>query len=329
MTPSTVAFSSGLVNRQGFAALPDELYLEIISKLPTPPIPKFAESPEETRGLRERYKTLLSLSQTCRSLRHVFLRYLCQRVEVYNEMQTSDGVLPSLYYYRPVSSPNNGHILRVRPYAEEILEQLERVTIRDESLAVHVNVLNLTIPDYSLRTLLPELARCIGLFHNLHTVQLNLYLAEKHDKYVERYFKEYTYPNIRTVSVDGSDLHRMGLAENDDLDVGLVEKCPRLRDITVDYMSLRISAKLDNSLKRLSLLPKLQTLRLAMHVQFEFLHLGRIWRQFGISSSSPNWSEIDRCEKWAMEVLHDVKSPEKVNKRVYVISKLKTRCRLV
>ncbi|KAJ3507703.1 hypothetical protein NLJ89_g6158 [Agrocybe chaxingu] len=280
-TPSTVALCSGSVNRRGFSALPDELYLEIISNLPTLPIPKLVETPEETKGLRERYKTLLSLSQTCRSLRRVFLRYLCQRVEVYNEMQTSHGVLPSLAYYRPVSSPNNRHILRVRPYAEEILEQLERVTIRDESLAIHVNVLNLTIPDFSLRTLLPELARCIGLFHNLHTVQLNLYLAEKHDKYVERYFKGYTYPNIQTC---------------------------------------------DNSLKRLSLLPKLQTLRLEMHVQF---HLGRIWRQFDISSSAPNWPEIDQWEEWAMEVLQNVKSPEKVNKRLFIISRRETRCRFV
>ena len=121
-------------NTSGFAALPDELYLEIISHFPAYPIPCGRKS-FSIEAVRDRHLTLLALSQTCRSLRPAFLRYLWQRIEVYEGMETGKGLLPFPYW---------GLSIVNKIYAEELVRQLEVVTVREPSLARHVKSVKLT-----------------------------------------------------------------------------------------------------------------------------------------------------------------------------------------
>jgi len=121
-------------NTSGFALLPDELYLEIISHFPAYPIPCGRKS-VSIEAVRDRHLTLLALSQTCRSLRPAFLRYLWQRIEVFEGMKTRKGLLPLPYGGGP-SIPN-------KIYAEELVRQLEVVTVREPSLARHVKSVKL------------------------------------------------------------------------------------------------------------------------------------------------------------------------------------------
>ena len=84
--------SGQTLNTSGFAAFPNELYLEIISHFPTFPIPyRHTYKSVDLQAVRDRHGTLLALSQTCRSLRLAFLRYLWQRIEVYVGMDTGKG----------------------------------------------------------------------------------------------------------------------------------------------------------------------------------------------------------------------------------------------
>ena len=124
----TMLASGQTFNTSGFAALPDELYLEIISHFPAYPIP-CGFKPVDIEAVRDRHLTLLALSQTCRSLRPVFLRYLWQRIEVYDGMETGKGRLHTRYVRRSLTN---------RTYAEELVRQLEVVTVREPNLARHV-----------------------------------------------------------------------------------------------------------------------------------------------------------------------------------------------
>ena len=119
------------VNIRGFVALPDEIYLEILSHIPSVPIPTpksvHLESYPEIR--RSRHETLLSLSQTSRSLRRFFWRYLWQRIEVREGMKIGgkDDTLK-------VPSTRGS----CKKYAIELVRQLEIVTIRNPQLAQYV-----------------------------------------------------------------------------------------------------------------------------------------------------------------------------------------------
>ncbi|KAF9482387.1 hypothetical protein BDN70DRAFT_919168 [Pholiota conissans] len=133
-----------LVNTRGLPCLADELYLEIISYFPAFPLPTKHE-PKNIKKYGDRRIVLDALSQTCRSLRRVFLRYRWQRIEVYDKMQVYAGG-PTL-----CSVTSNNHMRRVerdpklRSYAEELVRQLETVTIREPGLAELVNVLDVSL----------------------------------------------------------------------------------------------------------------------------------------------------------------------------------------
>ena len=120
------------VNSRGFAALADEIFLEIVSQIPTVPIPTLEsihfESYPEIR--RSRHETLLSLSQTSRSLRRFFWRYLWQRIEVREGMNIGDSKDGTLKDTRTRPSRDK--------YAIELVRQLEIVTIRNPLLAQYV-----------------------------------------------------------------------------------------------------------------------------------------------------------------------------------------------
>jgi hypothetical protein len=119
--------STHVVNTRGFAALPDEIYIEIVSHIPSVPIPTpesiFLESYPEIR--RSRHEIFLSLSQTSRSLRRFFWRYLWQCIEVREGMKI-EGKDDTLKGY---SGKN---------YATALVRQLEIVTIRNPQLAQYV-----------------------------------------------------------------------------------------------------------------------------------------------------------------------------------------------
>ena len=132
--PPTSRSSTHAVNTRGFATLADEIYLEIVSQIPTVPIPTSEsihfESYPEIR--RSRHETLLSLSQTSRSLRRFFWRYLWQRIEVREGMKFGDkgGTFGTLKDTRTRPSRDK--------YAIELVRQLEIVTIRNPHLAQYV-----------------------------------------------------------------------------------------------------------------------------------------------------------------------------------------------
>jgi len=118
-------------NTRGFATLADEIYLEIVSHIPSVPIP----TPESIHLVsypeirRSRHETLLSLSQTSRSLRRFFWRYLWQRIEVREGMKFGD---------KDESLKNTSTRPSRDKYAIELVRQLEIVTIRNPQLAQYV-----------------------------------------------------------------------------------------------------------------------------------------------------------------------------------------------
>ncbi|KAF8816622.1 hypothetical protein BYT27DRAFT_7033991, partial [Phlegmacium glaucopus] len=206
------------VNICGFPALADEIYLEIISHIPSVPIPTPISSPLHPEIRRCRHETLLSLSQTCRSLRRVFVRYLWQRIEVREGMKVGDEndtlINPSPFNYRHANQKP------LKPYAVELVRQLEIVTVRNQQLAQYVNYVDVFIGEYSCDTVLAEFARCLSLFSNLHTIQIDVVLGSKRSlgNFFERAFKKYSYPQIRNVFV-------MSLSES------LLGSCPEARRI--------------------------------------------------------------------------------------------------
>ena len=123
-----------LINTCGFPALPDEIYLEIMSYIPTVPIPSTADS--DLYPELQRHETLLSLSQTSRSLRRFFCRYLWQRIEVCEGMKIGDEdeVTGDAPYLPSIDRNMRTH----RKYNAELLRQLKIVTVRNPQLAQHV-----------------------------------------------------------------------------------------------------------------------------------------------------------------------------------------------
>ena len=65
--------------------------------------------------------------------------------------------------------------------------------------------LDIFIGQYAIETVLAELARCLSLFSNLHTVQIDVVPSSERRRssgeIVEQTFKNYSYPQIRNVFV--------------------------------------------------------------------------------------------------------------------------------
>ena len=121
--------STHAVNTRGFAALADEIYLEIVSHIPSVPIPTSINLKSYPEIRRSRHETFLSLTQTSRSLRRFFWRYLWQLIEVREGMKIGDkdDTLKD-------SRTRTSH----KKYATELVRQLEIVTIRNPQLAQYV-----------------------------------------------------------------------------------------------------------------------------------------------------------------------------------------------
>jgi len=139
MMPETLANENLLVlNSHGFPALPNELYSEILSYLKPIPLQHhdilpacISETPDP-----HRHGTLLALSKTCRSLRSFFLWHVWERIEVFGGMWTPTGTLETEKEQRYLS----GYLQRIvdKKFTEEILGQLETVTLRNPELGKYV-----------------------------------------------------------------------------------------------------------------------------------------------------------------------------------------------
>jgi len=237
-TPQT-SLSTQAVNTCGFPALPDEIYLEIMSHIPSIPIPTpinyVSQSYPEIRRLR--HETLLSLSQTSRSLRRFFWRYLWQRIEVHEGMRIreQDDTLEGTPY---LTNRDTWHKEGLKKYTTELVRQLEIVTVRNPQLAQYVksvpselfvlqfvhlcdSYVDIFIGDYSFDRVLAELARCLSLFSNLHTVQIDVATLDSRKtlaKIFKRTFKAYSFPQIRNVFV-------ISLSQS------LIASCPEARRV--------------------------------------------------------------------------------------------------
>ncbi|KAF9482371.1 hypothetical protein BDN70DRAFT_875120 [Pholiota conissans] len=199
-------------NTQGLLSLPDEILLEIFNSLPGLPIPS-ARKKEEIQAHGHRRPTLEALSQTCRALRRVSLPFLWERIEVFSGMQTAKGPLPPVMEYR-------GLLSRGRLHARELLRQLEVVTIREPAFADFVRIIDVCIPEDSIETVLRELARCMTLMPNLHTIQICFMSSHtffmKKRSMINTVFKPYTYPQIKIACVHSQAS-------------GLLAQCPNMK----------------------------------------------------------------------------------------------------
>ena len=117
------------VNNRGFAALADEIYLEIVSHIPSVPIPTSIDLKSYPEIRRSRHETFLSLTQTSRSLRRFFWRYLWQHIEVREGTKIGDKNDTLKNTRTPTSH---------KKYAIELVRQLEIVTIRNPQLAQYI-----------------------------------------------------------------------------------------------------------------------------------------------------------------------------------------------
>ena len=81
---------------------------------------------------------------------------------------------------------------------------------------------------YSFTTVLAELARCLSLFQNLHTVQIdgdsNSGSGSRRREIFEQTFKKYTYPQIRNVFVT-------------DFSAIFIASCPQARRVGITTTS--------------------------------------------------------------------------------------------
>ena len=121
--------STHTVNNRGFAALADEIYLEIVSHIPSVPIPTSIDLKSYPEIRRSRHETFLSLTQTSRSLRRFFWRYLWQHIEVREGMKIGDKEET----LKDIRTPSSH-----RKYAIELVRQLEIVAIRNPNLAQYI-----------------------------------------------------------------------------------------------------------------------------------------------------------------------------------------------
>lgn len=112
------ALLQGTVNTHGLPALPTELLMIVANSLPSVPVPCPAHHRPLSGTYTERLEMQRALSQTCRSLRSVFLPYTWQKIEV--------------------CALNDRRTRWEKSLATELVAQLEIVTVRDLSLAKYV-----------------------------------------------------------------------------------------------------------------------------------------------------------------------------------------------
>ncbi|PPQ76112.1 hypothetical protein CVT24_003769 [Panaeolus cyanescens] len=240
---ASTAAVRGVNGTTGYLALPIELHAEIISHLPKYPI--CCEAPEKSdydKQGRDRHFTLHSLSRVCHALRVACLPYLWEGIEVYEGFKipgkgTRLGKIPIFLSTVTVPTTTIPNARASRNYAEELLRQLEVVTVRNPALAKHVkfvvsvyflirvvsdevileNVhrfMNVTLTPISLTAVREELIRCLPLFPNLTTVRMIIWRCWE----IYAGPQDITLPQIRTLYLNGAA-------------AWLANKCPNARSI--------------------------------------------------------------------------------------------------
>ncbi|CAA7267739.1 unnamed protein product [Cyclocybe aegerita] len=191
--PAELSPSTKGINSSGLAIFPDELLLEIMSYYPALPLPSAGISSNDIDLSVARRELLLALSGTCSNLRRFFRPYAWQRIEVCRDMTVNGCIL------------RGGGVSENKEINLELVRPLEIVTIRDPSLAEFVQVVNVQIMDTSIDSVLRELARCMAMFPNLHTVRLVIsFGAHKKGREtpVKNAFKNHAYPQIKNLVLE-------------------------------------------------------------------------------------------------------------------------------
>lgn len=122
-------------NSIGLTGLPNDVLLEILSHIPSYPLPKLnwidaAYDPEHRL-------TLVSLSQICQSFRGFFLRHVWRRIEAqYGQSLSGHRCLATYKQWSRTSMENRN--VYIKWYVDEIVRQLEVIMIRNPSLAEYV-----------------------------------------------------------------------------------------------------------------------------------------------------------------------------------------------
>jgi len=219
------ALLAGTANTTGLPALPTELLFEIISHFPSVPV-TFDHHPNLPHNAAiypasylEKHRILCALSQMCQSLRRSLLPYVWKKIEVC----ASNYLDEELAMSKPFS------MNLAKALAKELVRQLEIVTIREWPFASHVTVVNVTITEFSQQSVLPELARCLADFSNLHTLQL---LSGRPWIYnsIKVAFEGRIFPSVRTLVVDLSTYPVMACCQ-EVRQVTALNPCPSLRFI--------------------------------------------------------------------------------------------------
>ncbi|KIL71338.1 hypothetical protein M378DRAFT_212505 [Amanita muscaria Koide BX008] len=157
---STVAHGTHEVpqthNSHGFAGLPLELLLWILSSTPTSIIPWNCQRPMPAK-YREQRDILRVLCQVCRSLRIALLPMLWENLEACTIHPTCDNE----------DDPKFPKLLN-----EELSDQIKIITATSPHLSIYVRIVNVAIEPQFAEASLRSLAQCLAFLPNLHTVQI-------------------------------------------------------------------------------------------------------------------------------------------------------------
>ena len=122
MSPKTRFMSRAAFNSVSLAALPNEIYYEILSNMPAVQI--LVDTDEDNGSVdHDRRLTLSALSQTCRSLRRFFLSHFWERIELYEGMKIGGAAFSTV---------------KDEVLVNELARQLEIPTKINRDLAQHV-----------------------------------------------------------------------------------------------------------------------------------------------------------------------------------------------
>ncbi|KAK0217136.1 hypothetical protein IW262DRAFT_1464166 [Armillaria fumosa] len=176
----------------GLACLPIELLLEIISLFPSPPLKAsmFYCLTVGGRELTERSTVLVSLSQTCKAYRQIFVPMLWEKLEAFQCTDPNVEVHPELPEWQ-------------QKVTSAIIRQLETVTIRDPALADHVQSVSFTLTE-SAQGLYPWIAKCLPLLPRLTTVQIFGLEFKGSENALRGAFEDVFVPSVQTLAIPNS-----------------------------------------------------------------------------------------------------------------------------
>ncbi|KAK0200096.1 hypothetical protein DFS33DRAFT_217786 [Desarmillaria ectypa] len=181
--------------RAGLPSLPIELLLEIFSYWPSIPI-SWPESPALFPNIYlERSHTIRALTQTCTSLRAILLPLAWQNLEACASRDLRNEGRPSRRSKPSLAEKYGDEV------ATELVRQAEIVTIRNPSLATHVQTVSVTLTKIYATRVFEEFARCLTLLPNIKTLQIfGLEFAGAETK-LSRAFASVILPSVRRLAV--------------------------------------------------------------------------------------------------------------------------------